>query len=120
MLISIIRFNSYIFYVSHSKKIKNYKAVINHKYFLIKFSWIFLNKSKHDDSKRQVKIEKEEYETETDTSGPQKTQSKTFKEEEADNELEVKVKKIRKVGKMSKKNKPVLTSKISNNTDELH
>ena len=52
-----------------------------------------LNKAKHNDVNRQVKISLEEDESEKYTSRARKTQSSTVEEEEADNGLEVKVNK---------------------------
>ena len=81
LLLSIVRFNSYIRYVSHSLKTKNYKAVINHKYFLMEIVRNLLNKYKHYDANKQVKIEREEDKAETENSRPIKIWSRTVKEE---------------------------------------
>ena len=51
---------------------------------------------------------------------PRKTRYRTVGEEEVETEPEVKVKKIRKVGKMSKKNKSAFIIKIFNNQNEVH
>ena len=56
-LLSMIRLNSYIFYVSHdNNNNKHYKPFITHKYFLMGIVRHFLNKAKHYDAKRQDKI----------------------------------------------------------------
>ena len=80
----------------------------------------FLNKAKHSDAKSQDKISQEEDYSEQDISRAQKMWYITVEEDELDNEPEIKVKKILKARKMSKKKKPVLTSKTFKVPDEVH
>ena len=79
-----------------------------------------LNKAKNYDSKRQVKISREEEESNIQKLLPQIKRSGFFEEQEADNETEFKVDKILKVKKTSKKKKPVLIVNIFNNIDEVN